>query len=205
MTSKILGPCYFLTNQNQFNSKHSSHRKADTTAIRPAVPPSQIIILKQYPNLNVFNCPNSLTTSEITLIPNQTNNRNRQNGHSIHLLQERRPRLRLVRPQERAMERELTPTVRNKPNAPAVKSQLFTAPARNPPPKIPLLVLVVHAVCSPPSLPRHQLTQTGARPAGACTCDRAGSENTTPSGSTCACGSRPAGMLSCSGRGRGEC
>jgi hypothetical protein len=35
----------------------------------------------------------------------------------------------------------------------------------------------------------------GARPAGACTCDRASTENKTPSGSTCSCGVRPAGRL----------
>ena len=33
----------------------------------------------------------------------------------------------------------------------------------------------------------------GARPAGACTCDRAAAENAKPAGSTCACGARPAG------------
>jgi hypothetical protein len=33
----------------------------------------------------------------------------------------------------------------------------------------------------------------GARPAGACTCDRAATENSTPSGSLCSCGARPAG------------
>jgi len=36
----------------------------------------------------------------------------------------------------------------------------------------------------------------GARPAGACTCDRAATENTAPAGKTCACGMRAAGMLS---------
>lgn len=38
---------------------------------------------------------------------------------------------------------------------------------------------------------------TGARPAGQCTCDRASSENATPSGNTCACGQRSAGSCTC--------
>lgn len=36
----------------------------------------------------------------------------------------------------------------------------------------------------------------GARPAGACTCERAASENKKVLGNACACGQRAAGMLS---------
>lgn len=35
----------------------------------------------------------------------------------------------------------------------------------------------------------------GARPAGACTCERAATENQKVLGNTCACGKRAAGML----------
>ncbi|CAI0654921.1 unnamed protein product, partial [Colletotrichum noveboracense] len=36
-----------------------------------------------------------------------------------------------------------------------------------------------------------------ARPAGECTCDRAGTENVKPAGATCSCGVRPADACTC--------
>jgi hypothetical protein len=114
-----------------------------------------------------------------------------------------------------------------KPHAPAANSPPCTAPATRKPPRTPSRELDVRAVStlafcflSENSRPYsalcgtvyslvlllrihetrdadHSSSPSGARPAGQCTCDRASTENTTPSGNTCACGQRSAGSCTC--------
>jgi len=90
--------------------------------------------------------------------------------------------------------------VQLKPSAPAARSLLSNAVVQTLRLKTLLLDPAVHVV-SLQSLKRLQLPRlglthyTGARPAGSCTCDRAGTENATVSGSLCSCGARPAGRF----------
>lgn len=95
-------------------------------------------------------------------------------------------------------------TAPRKRNARVERNRRCTAPAAKHPLRTQLLVLVAHAVRHCPRLLtslrvrflRNKADETkGARPAGACTCARAKTENSAPSGDTCLCGSRPAGTL----------
>ena len=67
-----------------------------------------------------------------------------------------------------------------------------------PPPYLYLSTLVSDFRRTSISFCLHVLTVfAGARPAGDCTCDRAETENSKPTGETCACGQRSADSCSC--------
>lgn len=88
-----------------------------------------------------------------------------------------------------------------KRNALAERNRLYTVPVvkQRPRTRSPdLVALAVSYLHSCSTYKFHGLAgnkannDPGARPAGACTCDRAQTENSTPSGELCSCGSRPA-------------
>lgn len=84
-----------------------------------------------------------------------------------------------------------------RPSVPVARRVLFTAPATRLPLRTPSPVPAAHAVSSfyDDSEEKHEtLTiNSGARPAGQCTCERSASENQPVEGETCACGARPSG------------